>query len=177
MVRVTQPADINAVALLAKEIWEEHYVPLLGQEQVDYMLDKFQSAPAIAQQIANGYEYYCVMEEEHRSGYFAIVFHPQTFHAQLSKIYVRQAQRGRGIAKAIMLFVGARCVERGVHELWLTVNRHNTGSIACYRKLGFTQSGSIVQHIGNGFVMDDYKMEKRIGRSSPATSSPPAALI
>jgi ribosomal protein S18 acetylase RimI-like enzyme len=46
--------------------------------------------------------------------------------------------------------------------LWLTVNRHNTGSIAFYQHLGFKVSGTVVQDIGSGFVMDDYKMVKAI---------------
>lgn len=28
---------------LAKEIWNQHFVPIIGQDQVDYMLNKFQS--------------------------------------------------------------------------------------------------------------------------------------
>ena len=31
--------DLNTVAELAKTIWNIHYVPIIGQEQVDYMLD------------------------------------------------------------------------------------------------------------------------------------------
>jgi len=91
-----------------------------------------------------------------------LVPHPAERNAQLSKIYVRRAQRGCGIGKAIVRFVEERCVERGIRELWLTVNRHNTDSMAFYRKTGFSRSGSVVQDIGDGFLMDDDKMVKRI---------------
>lgn len=168
MRKVTLPTDIKSVTLLAKEIWNEHFVPIVGQAQVDYMLDKFQSVSAIARQIAEGYEYYLVLNEAQRVGYFAFVLHPAGFHARLSKIYVRQARRGHGIGKAIMAFVEKHCIAMGIRELWLTVNRHNTGSIAFYQSLGFNRSECIVQDIGNGFVMDDYKMTKIIGRLPPA---------
>ena len=39
--------DAEALAALGREIWEEHYTSLLGPEQVAYMVEKFQSAPAV----------------------------------------------------------------------------------------------------------------------------------
>jgi len=164
MLRVTRSADIDSVTVLAHEIWNKHFVPIVGQEQVDYMLRKFQSAPAIARQTANGYEYYIVMDNGHKVGYFAVVPSPSGSSAQLSKIYVKQEQQGRGLGKAIVAFVEQRCIEMGIRELWLTVNRHNADTIAFYGHMGFSKSESLVQDIGNGFVMDDYKMVKMIGQ-------------
>jgi len=160
ILNVRAPADIDAVAALARDIWNQHYVPIIGQAQTDYMLATFQRAPAIARQIAEGYEYYIAMEHGIQAGYFAIVPNPTECSALLSKIYVKRERRGAGLGKTIMAFVEARCVELGIRELWLTVNRHNTGSIAFYQHVGFTITGSVVQDIGNGFVMDDYRMAK-----------------
>jgi hypothetical protein len=55
---VSTPGDIDAVASLAHDIWIQHYVPIIGQEQTDYMLAKFQSEPAISRQIADGHQYF-----------------------------------------------------------------------------------------------------------------------
>ena len=169
IVRVTDLADIDSVADLAHEIWNRHFVPIVGQEQVDYMLAKFQSAPAISEQIANGYQYFIVKDHGQRVGYFAIVPCPDESGAQLSKIYIKRDQQGRGLGKTIMTFVEECCVTMGIRRLWLTVNRHNTGPIAFYRHMGFTKDKSLVQDIGGGFVMDDYKMVKMIGRQGNAT--------
>jgi GNAT superfamily N-acetyltransferase len=168
MLRVTEAGDIDSVAALARDIWAQHFIPIIGQEQTDYMLAKFQSAPAIAQQIVDGYHYYIVIDAGHGVGYFAIVPCPAERSAQLSKIYVRRERRGRGFGKVIMAFVERRCIEMGIRDLWLTVNRHNASSIAFYRHVGFTRSGDLVQDIGNGFVMDDYKMVKMIGQRTNA---------
>jgi ribosomal protein S18 acetylase RimI-like enzyme len=162
MLKVAGPGDIASVADLAHEIWNRHYIPLIGKEQVDYMLAKFQSAPAIRGQIDSGYEYYMVMDRGRQAGYFALVPCPEAASAQLSKIYVRQEQRGCGFGRAVIAFAQERCIEMGIHELWLTVNRHNAGSIAFYERMGFTKTGAVVQDIGNDFVMDDYKMVKTI---------------
>lgn len=156
--RITSPDDIHTVARLARAIWTQHYVPIIGRAQVDYMLERFQSAGSIARQIADGYEYYLVSDAGTAIGYTALVPDPNDSRALLSKIYVQDTHRGRGIGKAIIAFVKARCVELGLKELWLTVNRNNTASIAFYRKMGFTQTETILQDIGNGFVLDDYKM-------------------
>ena len=164
IVKVREAAQIEAVAELAFEIWNEHFVSIIGQAQVDYMLKRFQSASAIGGQIAEGYEYYLVTDEGRRRGYFALVPHRKESSVQLSKIYVRHEHRGRGLGRAILAFAEAYCIERGIEMLWLTVNRHNAGSIAFYERMGFAWSESLVQDIGNGFVMDDYKMVRRIGR-------------
>ena len=51
--------------------------------------------------------------------------------------------------------------------LWLTVNKDNAGAIAWYTRMGFKNAGAIVQDIGAGYVMDDYRMEKSISPHAP----------
>ena len=162
ILKVTDPGDIASVARLASEIWNKHFVPIIGQQQVDYMLAKFQSAPAVAGQIADGVEYYLVMNHGRKAGYLAIIFSPVDSSAQLSKIYLKEEYRGAGHGSAMMAFVEERCRKTGIRELWLTVNRHNAGPIAFYRRHGFAKSEELVQDIGSGFVMDDYKMMRSI---------------
>jgi hypothetical protein len=62
-VPVTTPEQLATVATLAHEIWYEFYVPLIGRAQVDYMVEKFQNAPAMQVQIDQGYEYFLVRRE------------------------------------------------------------------------------------------------------------------
>ena len=51
--------DIREIAVLAEEIWNQHFVDIIGKAQVDYMVEKFQSYPALKKQIEQeGYEYY-----------------------------------------------------------------------------------------------------------------------
>ena len=60
-VKVDSNDKIKQLAGLAKEIWNEHYIKILSQEQIDYMLEKFQSENAIKEQISNdGYNYYFI---------------------------------------------------------------------------------------------------------------------
>ncbi len=66
---VRSKQQIEAVARLAREIWPKHYVPIIGQPQVDYMLERFQSELAIARQIAGGVDYVLVLRKGKAVGY------------------------------------------------------------------------------------------------------------
>ncbi len=162
MREVTVAADAEAVAALARDIWTRHYVPIIGQAQTDYMLDRFQSAPAIAGQIAQGCRYFLAVDGAERLGYLAFVAEPDGRSVLLSKIYVRGEKRRGGVGRAMLAFVEARCAESGATELWLTVNRRNADAIAFYRRMGFAVTGDRVTDIGGGFVMDDHRMAKSI---------------
>ena len=158
--RVERPDQIAAVAALARETWTQHYVPIIGAAQVEYMLAKFQSAEAIARQIAaEGYEYYLAPG----AGYLALVPDPAKKSLLLSKIYVKAAARGTGLGRALAEFAERRCSELGCNELWLTVNRNNLGSIAFYERMGFRKTQTLVTDIGGGYVMDDWRMAKSAG--------------
>jgi ribosomal protein S18 acetylase RimI-like enzyme len=52
--------------------------------------------------------------------------------------------------------------EGGLRKIVLTVNKNNTNAIRAYERIGFKKTGSLVQDIGSGFVMDDYAMEKTV---------------
>lgn len=164
---VKSAEDIAEVVRLAREIWGEHYVPIIGQEQVDYMLDKFQGESAITGQLAEGYEYFLASRDEQNAGYAAVVPDDARSSCLLSKIYVRKSLRGLGIGKEMLRFVEEMCRRRGITRIRLTVNRHNADSIAWYERMGFRNAGPMVQDIGDGFVMDDFLMEKNIRVTHP----------
>jgi len=161
--RVTNDSDIEAVAALAHEIWNEHFVPLIGQAQVDYMLEKFLTPSVMRGQIPGGYEYYLVVLDGERVGFLALVPDPDGAAAHLSKLYVRSDRRGHGVGRAAIAFAERLCADRSIGKLWLRVNVGNAGPIAFYKRMGFHTAGAFVEDIGGGFVMDDYRMEKRVG--------------
>ena len=45
--------QLKVIEKLAHDIWNEHYIPIIGKTQVDYMLDKFQNVDAMLLQIQN----------------------------------------------------------------------------------------------------------------------------
>ncbi|MFA5251534.1 MAG: GNAT family N-acetyltransferase [Phycisphaerae bacterium] len=162
IVKVSDKNLITIVETLAHSIWREYFVPIIGSPQVEYMLEKFQSRQAISNQIEKqGYLYYLLEDTNgNRAGYFAVI--PQQKELFLSKLYVTAENRRRGYGRCALEFIETLAREKGLSKITLTVNKNNTGSINAYKKLGFVITGSIVTDIGDGFAMDDYKMEKLI---------------
>jgi RimJ/RimL family protein N-acetyltransferase len=151
----------RAVATLAAEIWREHFTPIIGAEQVEYMLDKFQSAERIYEDIKkNAYTYFIArhIKEDKLVGYCAVC--PKENHLFLSKLYVHKDFRRLGIAHCFRDTAATYCrLECGFDRIRLTVNKYNDSSIQVYQKWGFEILESVKTDIGGGFFMDDYVME------------------
>ncbi len=154
--------DIEQIATAAAEIWREHYVTLISREQIDYMVERFQSKAAITVQIEKeGYCYYLLLDQGVMAGYISIKIEEKDIPSLfLSKFYIRKECRGKGFGKETMDFLEAACKENKLQKIWLTVNRNNSNSINIYEKLGFKKIRTQVNDIGNGFVMDDFVMER-----------------
>mgnify|MGYP000344268608 CR=1 FL=1 len=148
-------SEIQNIATLAEEIWNQHFVPIIGKAQVDYMVEKFQSYPALKSQIENdGYEYYQIYSSHTLVGYTGI--HQEKDALFLSKLYIKEDFRGQHLATEAFQFLVNLCKERKLNRIWLTCNKHNSNTLAIYDHLGFKITNEQVADIGNGFVMDDY---------------------
>lgn len=148
-------AAIQEIAELAEIIWHQHFTQMIGEEQVNYMIDKFQSFPAIKAQIENtGYEYYQIHNEGVMCGYTGI--HEEEEELFLSKLYIHKDARGQHLATQTLNFLVELCKERGLKKIRLTCNKHNTNTLEIYKHLGFQITDEQVADIGQGFVMDDY---------------------
>lgn len=153
---VTQPETIPVLQNLAREIQVPYFTPMIGEAQINYMLDLFLSFDAITQQLQKGYQYYLVKSDGELCGYFGVC--PEGDRLFLSKFYLKEAFRGKGIGRAMMDRVCL--IGKGLKAVYLTVNKQNHGPIAVYQKLGFHITDSVETDIGNGYIMDDYIMEK-----------------
>lgn len=164
-VPVETPEQIARLAALAREIWTEHFTPIIGAAQVEYMLEKFQSAPALQAQLAQqGYRYYFLAAQGREIGYTGI--RPDGEKLFLSKLYLRREERKKGYASQTFEFLEKLCRENGWRAIWLTVNRHNDDTVAVYRARGFSVVREQAADIGGGFVMDDYIMEKPVANET-----------
>ncbi len=157
---VSAENQIETIVGLACEIWNEHFTPIIGKAQVDYMLEKFQSKKVITEQIENGFLYFLIKNNNDYIGYLGVLAKDNRLF--LSKLYIISAERGKGHGRKAIAFLEKLAIDKGLSKISLTVNKNNSATIKTYIKLGFENCGSIVQDIGNNFVMDDYKMEKDI---------------
>lgn len=148
--------EFKTIARLADTIWREHYIPIIGKPQVDYMLSRFQTAEAMAEQARDGMRYYVISYFGKPAGYFA--FEHLGDELFLSKIYVLKSHRGKGLARTAMEEIHRQAEDWGCRQIALTVNKHNKASIAAYQRLGFQLGKGTIKDIGDGFIMDDYRM-------------------
>ncbi|QKF07688.1 GNAT family N-acetyltransferase [Berryella wangjianweii] len=169
-VPVVTPAQRQQLSHLAKRIWFGYWPALIGADQTAYMVERFQSLEAIERDMAlHGYEYWLIeardddAAESQVVGYTGGCAEPSTSRFFISKIYLLPEARGRGTARTTVEFYERLARERGLSALYLTVNKGNELGIRAYRGTGFRVVEAVVSDIGQGYVMDDYIMQKDLG--------------
>ena len=166
---VETDADIERLAKLAHEIWFEYWPAHIGEAQTRCMVERFQTADAIRRDMASSaYEYWFVLapDDGRVVGYTGGHVEPKTGRFFISKIYLRACERGRHFASGVIAFYEELCRKRGLRAMYLTVNKGIVLGIRAYKGKGFEVIDAVETDIGQGFVMDDYIMEKRVDQGS-----------
>ena len=153
-------ADVRRLAKVAREVWREANVAFCTPEQVEYMIEKFQSFEAITGQLIQGYRYFLIEDGDEILGYFGV--QNQGERLFLSKFYILKQNRGRGLFSMGLQRMIDICKEDGLESIYLTVNRNNTHAYDVYLAKGFKVIAEECADIGFGFVMDDYIMEYEV---------------
>lgn len=161
LISVKTDEDIKELSNLASEIWHEYWPAMLSYDQIEYMLQKFQSENAIKEQLNKGKYIYSMFEYSGVVfGYYGVF--PQKDFLFLSKFYIKNGYRSMGFGKLAFENIKQIALKNDLNKIRLTVNRNNHNAISAYEKLGMEIVNESVTDIGNGFVMDDYIMEIRL---------------
>ena len=156
---ISGDSDIRLIAQMAQEIWNEAFSGIITQEQINYMVDKYQSYHAMKDQIENqGYTYFIISKDGKDAGYCGVQVKEDN-SLYLSKMYLLKEARGQRLFEQMTNHLIKLCRDKGISRIWLTVNKHNDRAIAAYIKNGYKNIRSQTTDIGNGFVMDDYVFE------------------
>lgn len=153
---VKTDAQLEELAALADVIWHEFFPAIISVEQIDYMVEKFQSFDAVKAQIdGQGYRYFLVRIDGKAVGYYGVCL-KEDGSLFLSKLYLEKSWRHKGIASLMFKEIKRIAREYGSEKIWLTVNKGNTHAINVYKKFGMCVIREECTDIGCGFVMDDY---------------------
>ena len=152
-----QEGETAKMAILAQEIWREYSPCFISYEQIEYMLEKFQSETAMQAQLTEGYEYYFIKHDAEIAGYFAI--QPKGDYLFLSKIYIKKEFRNKKLGRLAFEFIKKRSKELNLRRIELTVNKYNINSIKAYNNWGLILKEEAQFDIGEGYIMDDYILE------------------
>jgi len=157
--RKAKEEDIQLIRDIADATWPDTYLRLIGQQQIDYMLEKMYSRGELLKQFMDGHTFLIAEEGEHEYGFagYSIADHEARIY-KLHKLYVLPSAHGKGVGKILINEVFNQVRDAGGSALQLNVNKQNKAK-EFYLKAGFTVKESVKIDIGNGFFMDDYIME------------------
>jgi ribosomal protein S18 acetylase RimI-like enzyme len=146
--------SLELLASLAHRIWNDYYPPIIGQAQVDYMLNAFYSYAALQEQIKEGQQFFIIEEEQQAIGFFSVSTKSEQ-EVFINKFYIQTMLHGKGYGAKVM---GEIKEKYKGSRLTLTVNRQNYKAINFYFKEGFRIKEVADFDIGNGYVMNDFVM-------------------
>ncbi|WP_126972863.1 GNAT family N-acetyltransferase [Gynurincola endophyticus] len=156
-ISLAKKEDAPVIQQLAYSIWPKTYGEILGNTQLDYMLDQMYSIPVLEKQLNSKEQvYYILSQEEEPLGFASYGLHDDKGTYKLHKIYVHVSTQGKGAGKSLLAHMIQTVKELGATRLILNVNRYNAGAIGFYEKYGFKRIETIDVPIGNGYLMEDY---------------------
>lgn len=160
LLRKGKEEDIASIQDIAGKTWPEAYGSVISQEQISYMLQKMYNKGELLSQFQQGYTFLMAEESNKDLGFavFSIVDSTSRIF-KLHKLYVLPEAHGKGVGKLLINEVVHLAKRAGGVTLELNVNRNNKATLF-YEKAGFTVKETIDLDIGNGFLMNDYVMQK-----------------
>ncbi|AHM60578.1 N-acetyltransferase GCN5 [Flammeovirgaceae bacterium 311] len=153
----------STIRNIALQTWPPTFGDILSGAQIEYMLEMMYSIPALQEQVnQKGHTFILVSEEEAFLGFASYELNyqgqPKT---KIHKIYVLPAAHGKGLGKVLIDHIREVALAHCNPTLTLNVNRYNR-AVQFYERIGFTMVGKEDISIGNGYLMEDYIMEKTL---------------
>ncbi|SEQ83251.1 GNAT family N-acetyltransferase [Pedobacter rhizosphaerae] len=157
--RKAKEEDIELIQAIAEATWPSTYLDIIGQQQIDYMLEKMYNRGELLRQLMEGHIFLIAEEDEEQYGFagYSIIDHENRIY-KLHKLYVLPSAHGKGAGKILINEVFNQIKDAGATALQLNVNKHNKAK-DFYLKAGFNIKESVALDIGGGYIMDDYVME------------------
>ena len=128
--------DIPLIRELAMQVWPQTYTPILGEEQVAYMLQLFYSPAVLEGQLRQGQQFIICCNAGLPVAFAAwSEAAPQVF--KLHKLYILSSQQRLGVGRYTIDYIVNELKANCALALRLNVNRYNHRAISFYEKMGF----------------------------------------
>jgi GNAT superfamily N-acetyltransferase len=148
--------DISLISELAKKIWNDHYIDIISQQQIDFMLEKMYSISSITDQLNElNHHYYIIYLANTPIGFLSISSLDKEIFS-LNKFYILSGKQKIGIGTIVFNKIIQKLINP--KTIFLTVNRANYKSINFYFKNGFIIKKVEDFNIGEGYFMNDFVM-------------------
>ncbi|WP_298734009.1 GNAT family N-acetyltransferase [uncultured Chitinophaga sp.] len=161
-IREATTTDITLIQELTERIWRPTYQHILSAEQIDYMIDLMYSTASLRRQMeALEHQFILLYDGTTAIGFAAYSTTDAAGIYKLHKIYLDGGYQGKGVGKFLINAVITRVKAQQGHILELDVNRHNKAR-HFYEKQGFVVVKEKDTDIGQGYLMNDYVMQKTL---------------
>lgn len=165
MITITQATeqDFPLIRDIAYQTWPTTFGEILSPAQISYMLEMMYSLDALNTQINEKKHVFLIAKNTDTNEYLGYVSYELNYTGQpltkIHKIYLLPASQGKGVGRLFIDQVGAIALRHANTRLGLNVNRYNK-AIQFYERMGFSIVGNEDIDIGDGFLMEDFVMEK-----------------
>jgi diamine N-acetyltransferase len=155
-IRKATTADIDLIRELTMQVWPPTYVPIVGEDQVAYMLQQFYSPGSLQRQMEELHHKFIIGYNGDQAVAFASYSEIEPRIYKLHKLYILPSQQGMGVGRFMINYIVGDIKSTGTTALHLNVNRYNHSAIAFYERLNFKQLRTEDIDIGSGYFMNDY---------------------
>jgi GNAT superfamily N-acetyltransferase len=159
---VVAKSKLEIIQDLAKAIWPDAYGAILSKEQLEFMMEMMYSLDSLENQLKNNNVFLLVKEENEFLGFASYELNFNNSNkTKIHKLYILPTIQGKGVGKNLIFYIQEIAKKGNNSALILNVNKYNKAK-DFYLHNQFEITDSLVVDIGNGYVMDDFVMEKKI---------------
>lgn len=159
---VVAKSQLEIIKDLAKAIWPDAYSAILSKEQLEFMMEMMYSLDSLENQLKNNNVFLLVKEENEFLGFASYELNFNNSNkTKIHKLYILPSIQGKGVGKNLIFYIQEIAKKGNNSALILNVNKYNKAK-DFYLHNQFEITDSLVVDIGNGYVMDDFVMEKKI---------------
>ena len=160
-IRKATSSDIVSIQKIANDTWPSAYGEIIGLQQIEYMLNLMYSHEALEKQME--FQTFLIIKDEEDDLAFVSfeVNYGLEAKTKIHKIYICPTAQGKGLGKILIEETEREAIKNRNKTLVLNVNRENKARFF-YEKIGFRIAYTENIEIGNGFLMNDFVMEKNI---------------
>jgi GNAT superfamily N-acetyltransferase len=159
-------SEIPLIRKIAMQVWPQTYIPIIGEEQVAYMLGLFYNNEVLKKQFEDLQHIFIICYYDEYPAGFASYSEIGWEIFKLHKLYILPEVQGKGIGCYMIGHIVAFLKKQNAKELRLNVNRYNHNARLFYEKIGFHHILDEDIDIGNGYFMNDHVLGLVIPQNS-----------
>jgi ribosomal protein S18 acetylase RimI-like enzyme len=158
------PDDWNLIQQIAYATWPDTFGAVMPIEQVNYMLDLIYNEQSLKDQMLNeGHQFILALKDNVPVGFasYQLNYNNES-QLMIHKIYLLPQSQGSGIGKKLFDHLTEIAKANSNDTLRLKVFHKNDKAVGFYTKYGFITVGTETTDIGNGYIILDNVMVKKL---------------